>query len=83
MAENYFSLPHVYSISWPLTTGNDITQTFMGQTKPHTFWRWTVPLNNAQMGIGAFGELQLLSREANGRLYTSFLSPLPPSKWDT
>jgi len=27
----------------------------MGQTKPPTYWRWTVPLNNAQMGLGALG----------------------------
>jgi len=25
MAEKYFSHPHIYSISWPLTTGNDFT----------------------------------------------------------
>jgi len=31
------------------------------------YWRWTVPLNNAQMGLGAFGELQMRSRGANGR----------------
>jgi len=28
----------------------------MGQTKPSTYWRWTVPLNNAQMGLGALNE---------------------------
>jgi len=25
MAEKYFSPPHIYSISWPFTTGNDPT----------------------------------------------------------
>jgi len=25
MAEKYFSPPHIYSISWPFTTGNDHT----------------------------------------------------------
>jgi len=34
------------------------------------------------MGLGALGELQMRSR-ANGRSHTSFLSPVPPSKWDT
>jgi len=37
------------------------------------YWRWTVPLNNAQIGLGAFGELQMRSREANGESHTSFL----------
>jgi len=40
-------------------------------------------LNNAQMGLGALGKLQLQSRGANGRPYTSFLSSVPPSKWDS
>jgi len=31
-------------------------------------------LNNAQMGLGAVGQLQLRSRVANGRSHTSFLS---------
>jgi len=31
--------------------------------KPLTNWRWTVPLNNAQMRLGALGELQLRRRE--------------------
>jgi len=26
-----------------------ILKTFLGQTKPPTYWRWTVPLNNAPM----------------------------------
>jgi len=43
----------------------------------------TVPLNNAQMGLGAMGELQMRSRRANSRSHTSFLSPVPPSKWGT
>jgi len=30
----------------------------------------TVPLNNAQMGLGALGEMQMRSRGANGRLHT-------------
>jgi len=55
----------------------------MGQTIPPTYWRWTVPLNNAQMGLGALGELQLRSRGANGWPHTRFLSFVPPSKWDT
>jgi len=56
----------------------------MGQMKPPTYyWRWTVPLNNAQMELGALGKLQLRSRGANGRPHTRFLSPVPSSKWDT
>jgi len=49
----------------------------------------TVPLNNAQTGLGALGELQMRSRGANGRSHTvpchykSFLSPVLSSKWDT
>jgi len=47
-------------------------------------WCWTVPLNNIQMGLGdALGKLQMRSRGANGRSHTSFLSLVPPSKWDT
>jgi len=38
---------------------------------------WIVPLNNAQMGLGAVGELQLWSRGAKGRPHTSFLYPIP------
>jgi len=41
------------------------------------------PLNNEQMGLGALGELQMRSRRANNRSHTSFLSPVPPFKWDT
>jgi len=39
------------------------------------YWRWTVPLNNAQMELGALGVLQMRSRGANGRshTHTSFL----------
>jgi len=33
--------------------------------------------------FGAFGELQMRSRGANSRSHTSFLSLVPPSKWDT
>jgi len=80
MAKKYFSPPHIYFISWPLTTGKNPTQTFLGQTKPPTYWRWTIPLSNAQMGLGALGKLQMRSRGANGRSHTSFLSPVPPSK---
>jgi len=29
-----------------------------------------------------WGELQMRSRGANGRTHTSFLSPVPPYKWD-
>jgi len=36
-----------------------------------SYWRWTVPLNNAQMGLVALGDLQ--SRGANGRPHTSLL----------
>jgi len=35
------------------------------------------------MGLGALGELQMRCRGANGRSHTSFLSPVPPSKWGT
>jgi len=51
----------------------------------------------AELGLGAFGdlqmrsrngswclgELQMRSRGAIGQSHTSFLSPVPPSKWDT
>jgi len=32
---------------------------------------------------GCRHELQMRSRGANGRSHTSFLCPVPPSKWDT
>jgi len=53
------------------------------KTIPPTYWCWTVPLNNAQMWLGALGELQMQSRGANGRSHTNFMSPVPPSKWET
>jgi len=34
-------------------------------------------------GLGALGKLQMRSKGANGRSHTSFLSSVPPSKWDT
>jgi len=43
----------------------------------------TVPLNNAQMGLGTIGELQMGSKGTNGRSHTNLLSPVPPSKRDT
>jgi len=60
-----------------------MSRSFLGQTKPPTYSRWTVPFNNAKMGLGALGELYMRSRGPNGRLHSSFLSPVPPSKWDT
>jgi len=60
----------------------------LGMTLPRPSWIklnrlrtgvGTVPLNNAQMGLGALRKLQLRSRGANGRSHTSFLSPVPPS----
>jgi len=42
MAEKYFSPSHIYSISWPLTTGNDPIMSFLGQTKPPTYFRLTM-----------------------------------------
>jgi len=38
--------------------------TFLGQTKPPAYWRWTVPLNNAQMGLGVLGELQMAEQRS-------------------
>jgi len=43
MAVKYFSPPHIYSISCFLTTGNDPTYTFLGQT-----------INRLCIGIGLF-----------------------------
>jgi len=37
---------------------------------------------DAGMVLGALGELQMQSRGV-GQSHTSFLSPVPPSKWDT
>jgi len=48
-----------------------------------TYLRWTVPLNNTQMGLGALGELQMRSRESNNRSHTTVAScPLyhPPNE---
>jgi len=59
---------------------------------PRLLW---VRLNRLLTGVGLFhstmhkwglvplGELQMWSREANVRSHTSFLFPVPPSKWDT
>jgi len=57
----------------------------LGQTRPLSFMycRWTILLNNAPTVLDALGELQLRSREANGRSHTNFLSPIPSSKKDT
>jgi len=32
------------------------------QTKQPTYWRWIVPVNNAQMGLGALDKLQLRNK---------------------
>jgi len=51
----------------------------MGQTKLPMYWCWTVPLSNAQMGLGALGELRC---GANGQSRTVLAScPLyhPPN----
>jgi len=42
MAEKYLSLPHIYFISWPITTGNAL---------PKPFW---VRLNRLRTGVGLF-----------------------------
>jgi len=57
----------------------------LGQTKPPTYWHWTVPLNNAQMGLLTCSAncRCRAERGANGRSHTSFRSPVPLSKWDT
>jgi len=63
--------------------GNEPTKTFLGQTKLHTYWHWTVQPNNAQMELGALSELQMWSKGANDQSHTSFLPLVTPSKKDT
>jgi len=50
---------------------------------PMLTYCFTVPLNNAHMGLGALGELQLRSRGTNSRSHTSFLFPISQSLRDT
>jgi len=66
--KKYLSSLHIYSFCWPLFIGNDLTFTFLGQTKPSTL---TVPFNNAQMGLGVLGELQFRSRGVINRSHTT------------
>jgi len=55
--------------------------TFQGQTKPLAIWHWTVLLNNAQMGLGALGKLQLRSRGGNDLSHIlAFCSTYHPPK---
>jgi len=85
---------HMWNIEWQKNTSH--LHTFIpspgpsppGMTLPRSSWvrlnrLRTVPLNNAQMGLGALSKLQIQSRGASGQSHTSFLSPIPPSKWDT
>jgi len=64
--QKYTSCIHTFIPSpGPLLLGITLPRADLpGQTKSPTYWRWTVPLNNAQMGLGALSELQ--STGANG-----------------
>jgi len=50
----------------------------LGQTKPPTYWRWTVLLNNAQIGLGALGELQMGAEEQTADHILTFCPLLHP-----
>jgi len=55
MAEKFFSPPHTYIISWPLTTGNIL---------PRPFW---VRLNRLRTGVGLFRlTIQKWGRDEHG-----------------